>query len=105
MWVKYSLPRVRIDHMLDFNWKLLTPLALVMVMATAIMDKTLMALRVPSTSLTYTFWMLMINIGIGWATLSILRTYAHQERARVAELKPVARPEMPAVKPTGTSEV
>ncbi len=47
MWVKYSLPRIRIDHMLDFNWKLLTPLALVLVMATAILDKALIALGVP----------------------------------------------------------
>ena len=28
LWIKYSLPRIRIDHMLNFNWKFLTPLAL-----------------------------------------------------------------------------
>ncbi len=26
MWVKYTLMRIRIDHMLGFNWKFLTPL-------------------------------------------------------------------------------
>ncbi|OQY89706.1 MAG: NADH-quinone oxidoreductase subunit H, partial [Anaerolineae bacterium UTCFX2] len=41
MWVKYSLPRIRIDHMLDFNWKFLTPLILVMVLVTAVLDKLL----------------------------------------------------------------
>ena len=39
MWVKYSLPRIRIDHMLNFNWKFLTPLALALVMVTAMLDK------------------------------------------------------------------
>jgi NADH-quinone oxidoreductase subunit H len=105
MWVKYSLPRVRIDHMLDFNWKLLTPLALVLVMATAILDKVLIALAVPAGSLSYTFWMLVMNLLIGWATVSLLRTYARVERIRVGEPLPVARPELSGVKPTGITEV
>ena len=105
MWVKYSLPRVRIDHMLDFNWKLLTPLALVMVMATALLDKLLIGLAIPAGSLAYTFWMLVMNIFIGWATLSLLRTYTRVERMRVGEPKPVARPELSGVKPTGITKV
>src|SRR5690606_5759242 len=28
MWVRSTLPRIRIDHMLDLNWKVLTPVAL-----------------------------------------------------------------------------
>ena len=36
MWVKYSLPRLRIDHMLNFNWKFLTPLAITIVIVVAI---------------------------------------------------------------------
>jgi hypothetical protein len=91
--------------MLDFNWKLLTPLALVLVMATAILDKVLMALAVPAGSIAYTFWMLVMNLLIGWATLSLLRTYAHMERIRVGEPKPVARPELSGVKPAGITEV
>ena len=31
-----SLPRFRVDHMMDFNWKLLTPLSLVLVVLTAL---------------------------------------------------------------------
>jgi NADH-quinone oxidoreductase subunit H len=94
MWVKYSLPRIRIDHMLDFNWKLMTPLALVLVMATAILDKTLIALGVPAGSLSYTFWMLVMNIAIAWGTMRLLNKYARSQRQRVAEPKPVARPEL-----------
>ncbi len=41
VWVRGTFPRVRIDHLLDFTWKFLTPLALVVLMATAVLDKTL----------------------------------------------------------------
>jgi NADH-quinone oxidoreductase subunit H len=90
MWVKYSLPRIRIDHMLGFNWKFLTPLALAAMMVTAIMDKVL----AQSGAVIYAAGMLAANIVIIWVTLYILSTYARVERQRVAEPKPVARPEL-----------
>lgn len=104
MWVKYSLPRVRIDHMLAFNWKLLTPLALALVIATAVLDKILVGMGVAAGSLAYTLWMLALNILIGWATVSLLRTYARLERQRVAEPRPIARPELSGVKPLRAPE-
>jgi NADH-quinone oxidoreductase subunit H len=90
MWVKYSLPRIRIDHMLSFNWKFLTPLALVVVMVTAIMDK----LLVGFSTTGYAAGMLLANILVILATLSILGKYARIERRRVAEPRPVATPEL-----------
>jgi len=90
MWVKYSLPRIRIDHMLNFNWKFLTPLALVAMMVTAVMDKVL----AQASQIIYASGMLAANIVIIWVTLYILRSYAHAERQRVAEPKPVATPEL-----------
>jgi len=90
MWVKYSLPRIRIDHMLNFNWKFLTPLALVAMMVTAVMDKVL----AQASQIIYAAGMLAANIVIIWVTLYILRSYAHAERQRVAEPKPVATPEL-----------
>jgi len=86
MWIKYSLPRIRIDHMLSFNWKFLTPLSLVVVMVTAILDKILGS---PGSPL-YTIGMLVGNILIIWLTLYILRTYVRLERKKVGEPRPVA---------------
>jgi len=37
--LRIAAPRMRIDQMLNFNWKFLTPLALVLVMATAVVEK------------------------------------------------------------------
>jgi len=88
MWVKYSLPRVRIDHMLDFNWKFLTPLALAVLMVTALMDK---ILGQPGT-IVYTVGMLATNLAIIWITMSILRTTIRSEREKVGEVRPVATP-------------
>lgn len=89
MWVKYSLPRIRIDHMLGFNWKFLTPLSLVILMVTAIAHR----LLVDSSTLVYVLCMLGLNLVVGWITLQILRTRARLERQRVAEPKPIATPE------------
>jgi NADH-quinone oxidoreductase subunit H len=37
--LRIAAPRLRIDQMLNFNWKFLTPLALVLVMITAVVEK------------------------------------------------------------------
>lgn len=89
MWVKYSLPRIRIDHMLGFNWKFLTPLALVVLMSTAVLDKVLTR----SSVLTRTLSMLGINLIIIFVTILILRSRARIERQRVAEPQQIATPD------------
>jgi NADH-quinone oxidoreductase subunit H len=86
MWIRYTLPRIRIDHMLDFNWKFLTPLALGVLMITAIMDKLLENV----SSSGYTVIMLGVNILIIWITLIILRSYSSREKEKVGIPKPVA---------------
>ncbi len=37
--IRFSLPRFRIDQMMNLNWKLLTPLSLAVVAGTAVVDK------------------------------------------------------------------
>ena len=92
MWVKYSLPRLRIDHMLNFNWKFLTPLAITIVIVIAILDKLLAGVAMP----VYAGVMLLANLLVAWAALSIARTRTRHEPARVGEPRPVAVPPKPA---------
>lgn len=88
MWIRYSMPRIRIDHMLGFNWKFLTPLSVVVLLVTAIVDK----LVAGYPTWLYTVIMLAANLVVAWVALLFIRNYARRERARVAEPMPVARP-------------
>ncbi len=76
MWIKYSMPRIRIDHMLAFNWKFLTPLALIVLVSTAILSKLLAGL--PNWG--YVIGMFVSNVIIGWVTIEILRAYGRKQR-------------------------
>jgi NADH-quinone oxidoreductase subunit H len=95
-WIRLSLPRIRIDHLLDFNWKLLTPLALVVLIITAILDKILesigVGLEVGRNPWLYALIMFVANVVIGWVTVVILnRTESKRRKERIEfEPRPVA---------------
>jgi NADH-quinone oxidoreductase subunit H len=76
MWIKYSVPRIRIDHMLAFNWKFLVPLSLVVLVNTAVLNKVLITLP----EWLYVLGMFGSNIVIGWVTIEILRAYGRKQR-------------------------
>ncbi|MBC7878860.1 MAG: NADH-quinone oxidoreductase subunit H [Anaerolineales bacterium] len=83
MWIKYTMMRIRIDQMLAFNWKFLTPIAFVLVMVTALMN----ALLRDASSWLYITGMILSNIILGWVSLEIARLVSKKERERVEGLK------------------
>ena len=76
MWVKYSMPRIRIDQMLAFNWKFLTPLSLVLLSVTALLGQ----LQTVLLPWAFTLVMFVSNLLIIWITIEILRAYARRQR-------------------------
>ncbi len=76
MWVKYTVPRIRIDHMLAFNWKFLTPLAFILLMVTALIGRLLLG----SSWLAPVLF--LSNILIAWLTIEYLKSHAQKERAQ-----------------------
>ena len=86
MWIRYSFPRMRIDQMLGFSWKFLTPLGLILLIVVAILDK----LMVGVSPTIYALVMLAANLIIVWVTVLILRAYARLERKRIGEERPLA---------------
>ncbi len=86
MWVKYTLMRIRIDHMLGFNWKFLTPLSFVLLMVIALMN----VLLRETPTFVYVFGMFLSNIVVGWVALEIARSYSHKEREKVEGPKSAA---------------
>lgn len=87
MWVRSTLPRIRIDHMLAFNWKVLTPVALALLVLTAVLDKIFSetALRVPV--------LLAANLAVlllSWLALRVSARRTRRER-QVFKKRPEAR--------------
>jgi NADH-quinone oxidoreductase subunit H len=41
MWIRWTYPRARLDHLMKFNWKFLIPLALVNILLTGVVVKVL----------------------------------------------------------------
>ncbi len=71
-----SLPRFRIDQMMDINWKVLTPVSLVLVMVTAVASK-LVPADMPGLQLVV---MLAANLVILLVTLQFLRNAGRSRR-------------------------
>jgi NADH-quinone oxidoreductase subunit H len=99
MWIKYSLPRLRIDQMLNFNWKFLTPLSLALVIVTAVLSKVLSGFNITlqTSPLIYVISFLAANLLVAAVTVQILRMHKPAEQPRVSGPRPVAMsPESPA---------
>lgn len=77
IWIRGTLPRVRIDQLLNFNWKFLVPLSLVLVLVVAVVEKLIPA---GSNPYFHAGIHLISNLVIGFATLEILRRYAYDQR-------------------------
>jgi NADH-quinone oxidoreductase subunit H len=90
MWIKYTVPRIRIDHMLAFNWKFLTPFSFTLLMVTAISHSLLKGYQ-ENALWVYVLGMLATNLLIGWVTLEILRAVGRRDRVAAQAPKPVAQ--------------
>ena len=78
IWIRGSFPRIRIDHINNLNWKLITPLAMASLIFTAIAEK---------VATEYGINRLGIHVGANvflfMITLAAIRFNAHAARSRV----------------------
>lgn len=105
-WLRFTVPRVRIDQLLSFNWKFLVPLSLINLVMVAALDRLVSAAFTPDPnasafvqSLPRAGVLFLASLALMGATLLVLREVARRERARVAALvdegefsAPVAEP-------------
>ncbi len=102
-WIRISMPRLRIDQMLNFNWKFLTPIALVLLITTALVEK-ILGLVLPGSGLVEAAipWVraaahLAVNLLLMWGVISLLKKFPTKTREVVGSPRPVAvAPEPPA---------
>ena len=76
-WVRSTLPRVRVDQILGFNWKFLVPVSLVLLFFTAIVDK---LIPTGTNAILRTAIHLLLNLVIAAGTLELLRRRGRQNR-------------------------
>lgn len=88
MWVRSTLPRIRIDHMLALNWKFLTPVSLALLILTALIDKAYgnSGVRIPA--------LLIGNAAVLFLTWRAMRVFSRRQRKerQMFKKRPVAKP-------------
>jgi NADH-quinone oxidoreductase subunit H len=75
-WIKGTFPRVRIDQMMQFAWKVLVPLVLTLILAQMI----IMKLPLPAW-INYVL-VLVANIAVVLTVLNIMGNYFKREQVR-----------------------
>jgi NADH-quinone oxidoreductase subunit H len=80
MWIRYTVMRIRIDQMLAFSWKFLTPLAFGLLLGTALVSGILR----DATSLARAGGLVLMNVVVAVILVEILRRRGTRERDRGA---------------------
>ena len=84
MWIRGTLPRFRIDHLLDFGWKFLVPVGLLGLMAVAVV------LKLPFLSSPGLNWVGMLVANIVVIVISLAAVSFAARRSRSVALRGVA---------------
>jgi NADH-quinone oxidoreductase subunit H len=77
IWIRGSWPRVRVDQILNFNWKFLVPLSLALVLMIAVLDK-----LIPVNAGLYarSSVLLLGNLLLAMIAIEIMRASARRKR-------------------------
>ncbi|MAT95593.1 MAG: NADH-quinone oxidoreductase subunit NuoH [Anaerolineaceae bacterium] len=80
MWIRGTLPRFRIDQLLNFNWKFMVPLTLVLLLSVALLDRLIVDYLPGVGEAGRAGIHFASNIVIGFAGLEVMRRAARRQR-------------------------
>lgn len=81
IWVRSTLPRIRIDHLLSFNWKFLVPVSLAALVVTALVQKATHELFPSLGEVGQAVALFIANMLLLFAVVEFLRRGAREARA------------------------
>lgn len=107
IWVRMTLPRLRIDHMLNFNWKFLVPLSLVNLLVVAFLWK-----LIPNTDSINSFEeafgptlvLLLMNLGMILGVGALLANWGRRDREHIAARVSAVEGPVEEVAPAGAGD-
>lgn len=97
-----ALPRFRIDQMLDFNWKVMTPVILSLVFITALVDKAVVSL-VGDLVLVRMVVLFAVNMLLYWVSTRLMDRSIRTEPRVVSVARPLATINEPVAPGSTTS--
>lgn len=89
-WIRLSLPRIRIDEMLNLNWRFLIPLAFVNLISVATADR--LMIEFGTAKWLYVLVMFGLNIFLLWIGLSLADSLSAKVEREKFSPRPVAVP-------------
>ncbi len=89
-WIRLTLPRIRIDEMLDINWRILIPVSLVNFIAVAVADRLMVEAALDRW--LYILVMLVLNLVILWVGFKNANILREPEKRETFPPRPVAVP-------------
>jgi NADH-quinone oxidoreductase subunit H len=105
MWIKFTLPRLRIDQLMAFNWKFLVPLSLVNLLGVATVDTILRKLAgwTPDGSMAWLWGLTLFafNLLMLFVALSLMGRVVRSKR--LAQRRIVVRLDESAAMPIGVA--
>ncbi|MCB0050731.1 MAG: NADH-quinone oxidoreductase subunit H, partial [Caldilinea sp.] len=75
-WIKGTFPRMRVDQMMQFAWKVLVPLVLTLILVQMVV------MKLPLPGWINSLLVLVANIGVFIAVLNIMGSYFRREMVR-----------------------
>ena len=89
MWLRATLPRFRIDQLLNFNWKFMVPLTLVILLSVALLDRLILDFIPGANDAGRAAIHFGSNVVIGLIALEMVRRAARRQRQLQNELSPI----------------